>query len=66
MFTVSLGGAGTFRRLGLKISTMMSPKIIKSSRKMHFRLPVFFWYLEAHSGECHRNRRNRVQEKRTA
>ena len=31
--------------LGLKMSVTISPKMIRSRRKMHFRRPVFFWYL---------------------
>lgn len=31
--------------LGLKIRTTMRPNIMRSNKKMHFRFPVFFWYL---------------------
>ena len=41
----SAGGEGC--RRGLKMRTMMRPKMIRSSRKMHCRRPVFFWYLHA-------------------
>jgi hypothetical protein len=42
-----LGGGGPARscRRGLNMSTTMSPKMMSSRRKMHFRRPVFFWYL---------------------
>lgn len=32
-------------RLGLKMRTMISPKMIRRRRNMHFLRPVFFWYL---------------------
>lgn len=41
-----VGGCGEWCRLGLKISTRMSPKMIRRRRNMYFRLPVFFWYLK--------------------
>jgi len=31
--------------LGLKMSVTISPKMIRRRRKIHFRRPVFFWYL---------------------
>ena len=37
------GGGGC--RRGLKMRTTTSAKIMSKRRKMHFRLPVFFWYL---------------------
>ena len=32
-------------RRGLKMRTTIRPKMISNSKKIHFRLPVFFWYL---------------------
>ena len=37
-------GAEEWRR-GLKMRTTTRPKIISIRRNIHFRLPVFFWYL---------------------
>ena len=37
-------------RRGLKMRTTMRPKMIKSRRKMHWRRPVFFWYLRNEGG----------------
>lgn len=36
---------GSESRRGLKTSTMTNPKMIKRSKNMQLRLPVFFWYL---------------------
>lgn len=32
----------------MKISTIISPKMMSRSRNIHFRLPVFFWYLKTY------------------
>ena len=36
--------AGEWRR-GLNMRTRTRPTMISKRRNMHFRLPVFFWYL---------------------
>ena len=39
-------GAGAEEcRRGLNMRTRMRPKMISRRRNMHFRRPVFFWYL---------------------
>jgi len=40
-----VGTAAEEWRRGLKMRTSTSPKMRSKRRKMHFRLPVFFWYL---------------------
>ncbi|KIK28036.1 hypothetical protein PISMIDRAFT_674384 [Pisolithus microcarpus 441] len=37
-------------RRGLKIKTIISPKMMSNKRKMIFRRPVFFWYLSGWVG----------------
>lgn len=39
------GGVGAWCRFGLKMSTRIKPTMMSTKRKMHFRRPVFFWYL---------------------
>ena len=46
-------GADEACRRGLKMSTMIRPKMISRSRSMHALRPVFFWYLWR--GEAKRN-----------
>jgi len=41
---IGVGPVEVWRR-GLKMRTTTSPKMMSKRRKMHFRLPVFFWYL---------------------
>jgi hypothetical protein len=40
-----IGMAAEEWRRGLKMRTRTRPKMISTRRNMHFRLPVFFWYL---------------------
>lgn len=42
---MGVGAAAEECRRGLKMRTTTSPKMRSKRRKMHFRLPVFFWYL---------------------
>jgi hypothetical protein len=42
------GGADGEARRGLKMSTAMAPNMSMMSKKMHLRLPAFFWYLLSH------------------
>jgi hypothetical protein len=44
---MGVGAAGEELRRGLKTRTRTSAKIMSKRRKMHFRLPVFFWYLSS-------------------
>jgi hypothetical protein len=40
---MGVGAAAEGWRRGLKMRTNTSPKMRSRRRKMHFRLPVFFW-----------------------
>jgi hypothetical protein len=44
---MGVGAAAEEWRRGLKMRTTTSPKMRSKRRKMHFRLPVFFWYLSS-------------------
>ena len=59
---MGVGAAGVELRRGLKTRTRTSAKIMSKRRKMHFRLPVFFWYL---SSTGTRNRKGDEGEKRS-
>jgi hypothetical protein len=59
---MGVGAAGEELRRGLKTRTRTSAKIMSKRRKMHFRLPVFFWYL---SSTGTRNRKGDEGEKRS-
>jgi len=37
----------------LNTNTKINPKMMSNRRKIHFRRPVFFWYLQKQKAERH-------------
>jgi hypothetical protein len=60
---MGVGAAGEDWRRGLKMRTTTSPNMMSKRRKMHFRLPVFFWYLSSNGTKRRRRKRSDFQSR---